>query len=112
MPVTGFKVPTSTVASLIGSKGQKVGDINKSSGASVSFDTTHANSMFTTAYIHGSEEQTRIAVAIIKISVLHARAADFEPAQDEDNKDLVKNVEFDLNTFAVETAHCAFSSQD
>lgn len=112
MPVTGFKVPTSTVASLIGSKGQKVGDINKSSGASVSVDTTHANSMFTTAYIHGSEEQTRIAVAIIKISVLHARAADFEPAQDEDNKDLVKNVEFDLNTFAVETAHCAFSSQD
>lgn len=112
MPVTVFKVPTSTVASLIGSKGQKVADINESSGASVSFDTTNADLMFTTAYIHGSEEQARIAIAIIKTSVLHARAADLDPTHDEDDKDLVKNAKFDLNTFAVETAQCAFLSRN
>ena len=110
MPVSELKVPTSTVASLIGSKGQKVVDINQSSGASVSFETTNANSVFTTAYIRGNEEQTKKAIAIIKISVLHAKAADFVPAQDPANKDLVENVELDLNTSAVETAHSAFSS--
>ena len=66
--------------------------------------------VFTTAYIRGNEEQTKIAVAIIKISVMHARAADSMPALVPANKDLRKNVEFDLNTFAVETAHNAFSS--
>ena len=110
MPVTKFKIPTSSVASLIGAKGKKVTDINKSSGASVSFDTSHADSVFTTAYIHGNEEQTKIAVAIIKISVMHARAANFKPALVPANKDLMKNVEFDLNTFAVEIAHSNFSS--
>ena len=45
MPVTELKIPTTAVTSLIGSKGQKVADITKSSGASVSFDTSHADSV-------------------------------------------------------------------
>ena len=111
MPVSELKVPTSTVASLIGSKGQKVVDINQSSGASVSFDSANANSVFTTAYIRGNEEQTKKAIAIIKISVLHAKAADFVPVKDPANNDLVENVvKLDLDTFAVETARSAFSS--
>ena len=79
MPVSELKVPTSTVASLIGSKGQKVTDINQSSGASVSFDSANANSVFTTAYIRGNEEQTKKAIAIVKISVLQAKSANFVP---------------------------------
>lgn len=71
---------TSTVPSLIGAQGQKVADINKSSVASVSFDTLHSDPVFTTAYIRGDEEQIQKAIAIIKISLLHARAADYKPA--------------------------------
>jgi polyribonucleotide nucleotidyltransferase len=112
MPISYFKVPTSAVSSLIGAKGQKVADINKSSGASVSFDTDNPNSVLTTAYISGSDEQIKKAIEIIKISVLNARAADYKPAAADDLYDdkAVKQAKFDLRTFATETANLAFSS--
>ena len=44
--------------------------------SSVSFDSASANPLFTTAY---NEEQIKKAIAIVKISLLQAKAADFVP---------------------------------
>ena len=112
MPVSQFLVPTSAVPSLIGAQGNKVADIKKSSGASVSFATVSHNEVLTTALISGSNEQIKKATDIIKISVLNARAADYKPAAvcDLTNNVTVSQAEFDLRTFAVETANLAFSS--
>ena len=112
MPISYFKIPTSAVPSLIGAQGQRVDDINKSSGASVSFITDNPSGVISTACIRGTNEQIKKAIEIIKISVIHARAADYKPAalEDPDNCEAGEQAKFDLNTFAVETANLAFSS--
>ena len=112
MPVSHFQVPTSAVPSLIGAQGIKVADIKKTSGASVNFDTVSHNEVLTTALISGSDEQIKKAIEIIKISVLNARAADYKPAVASAlaNNATADQAEFDLRTFAAETANLAFSS--
>ena len=69
-----LKVPTSAVSALIGVEGEKIKDIRISSGANIWFDSRAGP--LTTAHVQGSAEQTRMAISILKLSVLHARAAD------------------------------------
>ena len=69
-----LRVPTSTVPALIGLKGEKIKDIRISSGATIWFDS--GAGPLTTAHVQGSAEQTRMAISLLKLSVLHARAAD------------------------------------
>ena len=72
-----LKVPTSTRPALIGLKGEKIQDIRNTSGATIWFD--RQTGPITNAHIQGSREQIELAIAILKLSVLHARAKDYRP---------------------------------
>ena len=110
MPTKMLPVPTAARASLIGSRGKHVTDMMKSSGAVITFDTDTNNKAVTKAFIQGTETQIEKATAIIKISTIHAMAADQKAAGCPPNiteKDVAK---FDFNTFASETSKRAFST--
>ena len=63
MSIYYLKIPTSSVPSLIGAQGHKVEDINKSSGATVSFNTDNPSNVLSTACIRGTDEQIKKAIS-------------------------------------------------
>ena len=106
-----FQVPTFAVSSLIGAQGQRVADINKTSGAVVRFTTSTPCSPFTTALIQGSDSNIKMAIDLLKIGVLHAKAADDRPTLAvKVNTGPAEQAASDLKTFAQEISGMAFST--
>ena len=70
MEMATFLVPSTALPALIGSKGNRIKDINHTSGATVRFDTTQTKAT-TTAYIRGSHQLIHTAIALLKMAVLH-----------------------------------------
>ena len=94
-----LSVPTSAVPALIGSKGNRIKDINASSGARVRFDTNRTKDT-TTAYIRGSTQQIQTAISLLKLAVLHARAAHSKPPTAKYEVSNLCQAHYDFRMFA------------
>ena len=82
----------------------------KASGAVISLDTDTNNPAVSKAFIKGTEVQIEKAIAIIKISTLHAMAADYKAVGYSPNNTKESVAKFDFNSFASETSSRAFST--
>ena len=109
MEIATIFVPTTALPALIGPKGNRIKDINATSGATVRFDTTHAE-VITTAYIEGSTLQIRTAVSLLKVAVLHAQAAHSKPPPPPYLVTEQSQADYDLHMFAHETHSASFPS--
>ena len=96
-----LKVPTSTRPALIGLKGEKIQDIRNTSGATIWFN--RQTGPITNGHIQGSREQIELAIAILKLSVLHARAKDYRPPRASFSPSRASQAYYDLHMFAMET---------
>ena len=103
MSVTALPVPSAFIAALKGLNGQKVKDMEKTSGASIKFTTLGSSSQFTNAIITGRPCQVSLAVRLIKLAVLHARAAVDPPSCYYYVSAVNAETRLDLRTFLAET---------
>ena len=104
-----LRVPTPTVPALIGLKGEKIKDIKISSGGATIWFDSQAGPL-TTAHVQGSAEQIRMAISLLKLSVLHARAADYRAPPALSQPSQASQAYYDLHMFAHEL-HLASSCQ-
>ena len=105
-----FLVPTSAVAALIGHKGTRVKDIQSTTGAQITFSKALTDGT-TTAHIRGSSEQIQKTIMLLKISVLHLKAANNTPPPAPDAVTMQTRVSFDMAMFTHEMYKSSVSHQ-
>ena len=110
METATLLVPTLSLPALIGINGERIKDINATSGAMVRFDGNSAGTT-TTAYIRGSTEQIQLAIALLKLAVLHTQAAQKNHRPANPLVTMKAQANYDLLMFAHEIYSASFSHQ-
>ena len=107
MTQSTLKIPSIAVPSLIGKEGYKIKDLEATSGAAISISRTQDGDAWVWVSISGSTEAIHIATLLIKMSVLHTRAADKVLAPDN-NKDKMAEARLAAISFHREMFEAAF----
>ena len=105
---TSVKVPAFAIPALLGKNGNKVKDIERTAGARINIDRTGQWAQVT---ISGTSSAITRASLLVKMAVLHARAADHTPDPSTYTKDRKAEAQLDMFTFYSETEARAFNTK-
>lgn len=108
---TVISVPPFAVPALFGKKGGKVKDIEATSGASLRIFKPAQGGAWAQVTIFGSKAATSTACLLIKMAVIHAKAADDTPPPLHYPRDKKAEAQLDVLTFYVETRARAFNTK-
>jgi hypothetical protein len=106
-----INVPTFAVPALLGKKGKKVRDVQLTSGASIDILRPAQEDLWAQVTIAGTQTATSMASLLLKLAVLHARAADHSPESFPYPKDKKAEAQLDMSTFYAEMRATAFSTK-
>lgn len=104
------KVPVFAVPALLGKNGKKVKDMQLSSGAFITISRPSQESLWAEATILGTQEAINTASLLVKMAILHARAADYIPTPSPYSKDRKAEAEIHMFTFHKEIMAEAYST--
>jgi hypothetical protein len=106
-----IQVPQFAVPALLGKKGSKVKDVESTSGASINIVHPKQKDLWAQVTISGTQAAISTASLLIKMAVLHARAADKSPEPWPYPQDKMAEAKLNMFTFHSETRAAAFSSK-
>ena len=108
---TVVNVPPFAVPALFGKKGSKMKDMELTSGASIDIFRPAQKGLWAQVTISGTQTATTTACLLVKMAVLHARAADHSPEPFPYPKDKRAEAQLNMFTFYAEMRAAAFSTR-
>ena len=108
---TVMKVPAFAVPALIGKDGRKVKDIELTSGTLIDISRPSTAGPWAQIIISGTGSAISIASRLVKMAVLHARAADHTPGPSSYSRDKKAEAQLDMLTFYTETGARSFNTR-
>jgi hypothetical protein len=103
-----MEVPTFSIPALKGAAGEKVKDMCTTSGARICISSPRPGDPLTEVSISGTQHSVRVASLLIKMAVLHGRAADKLTLPAEYHPDKKAEAELNISVFYKETRARAF----
>jgi hypothetical protein len=108
---TVINVPLFAYPALLGKKGSKVKDMELTSGASIDIFRPTKEDLWAKVAISGTQTATSTACLLVKMTVLHARAADHSPEPFPYPKDKRAEAQLNMFTFYAEMRAAAFNTR-
>ena len=108
---TVMKVPQFAVPALLEKDGKKVKDVELTSGASIVIFRLEGAGAWAQVTISGTKSATSLASLLVKMAVLHARAADHIPEPSLYTRDKKEEAQLDMYTFYTEINARAFNTK-